>query len=384
MKVAFFSSVLNHHQLPLCQGLYDLLGNDFVFVSTMRIEEQRIKLGYTDYSDTMPYCYKMYESEESFQEAYKIAKESDVLIAGVIPYRFLFDRLEENKITFRYSESIFRHGFWRILSPRALAFCYKEHFRFRNRPFYLLCASAYLAWDVERIFSYRGKRFKWGYFPGLIEYDKNELFYAKNSNTTSILWVGRFVDFKQPERVIHLCNYLKKQGLDFSIEMIGNGPLEKRCKKLAAKYCIQDRMRFLGPMLPIEVLAKMKEANIFLFTSNKGEGWGVVLNEAMNAGCAVVANRAAGSTPFLVSDGLNGLVYDDKNLQHFYSIVSSLVQDKAKSFQLGINAYKTIFDHWNPGTAVRRLYDIMAAVMEGNEPRFYEAGPLSKAEIIKR
>lgn len=44
MKVTFFSSVLNHHQIEFCDEMYTKLGNGFKFVSTMEMEEQRKNL----------------------------------------------------------------------------------------------------------------------------------------------------------------------------------------------------------------------------------------------------------------------------------------------------------------------------------------------------
>jgi hypothetical protein len=37
-------------------------------------------------------------------------------------------------------------------------------------------------------------------------------------------------------------------------------------------------------MPPEEVRVHMEQSNIYLFTSDFGEGWGAVLNEAMNSG----------------------------------------------------------------------------------------------------
>ena len=36
------------------------------------------------------------------------------------------------------------------------------------------------------------------------------------------------------------------------------------------------------------------------------EGWGAVVNEAMNSGCAVVADHMIGAAPWLIRQGENG------------------------------------------------------------------------------
>ena len=50
-------------------------------------------------------------------------------------------------------------------------------------------------------------------------------------------------------------------------------------------------------------------------TSNQEEGWGVVVNEAMNSGCVVIGSNLAGSVPYLIENGKNGLIYNCGDLQ---------------------------------------------------------------------
>ncbi len=383
MKIAFFSSVLNHHQLPLCNELFTKLGDDFIFVATMEMEAHRIKLGYEDISENYSFCLKMHTSNENYQLAYLFSQECDILIAGVIPYKFLNDRLKNNKITFRYSERLFNNGFWRILSPRAIYLAYQNHLKYRNKKLYLLCASAYLPFDVTRIFSYPKKMFKWGYFPSFEKHNTQELILKKAKNVVSILWVGRFIDWKQPEIAIKVAKYLSNRGIEYSLEMIGIGPLKTKCEHLVTQLGISKNVTFAGPMSPDLVRKKMVDSNIFLLTSNAGEGWGVVLNEAMNSGCAVLANKDVGSVPYLIISGINGISYDDDNIEKLYKHVENLILDENLRKLISLNAYKTIEEFWNPKEASSRLINLFSSLLNDGEIFFYKNGPLSKAEIIK-
>ena len=62
-------------------------------------------------------------------------------------------------------------------------------------------------------------------------------------------------------------------------------------------------------MSPEKVRSVMEKSHIFVFTSSHLEGWGAVVNEAMNSGCAVVANVQAGAVPYLIEQGVNGIAY---------------------------------------------------------------------------
>ena len=44
----------------------------------------------------------------------------------------------------------------------------------------------------------------------------------------------------------------------------------------------------------------MEESEIYLVTSDRKEGWGAVVNEAMNSGCAVVADHMIGAAPWMI------------------------------------------------------------------------------------
>jgi hypothetical protein len=46
MKITFISNYINHHQIPLANELYERLRENYYFIQTEPMEEERIKLGY--------------------------------------------------------------------------------------------------------------------------------------------------------------------------------------------------------------------------------------------------------------------------------------------------------------------------------------------------
>lgn len=80
---------------------------------------------------------------------------------------------------------------------------------------------------------------------------------------------------------------------------------------------LSEYVTFAGFKKPEQVREYMENADIFLFTSDYGEGWGAVLNEAMNSCMAVVADCGIGAAPFLLKPGKNGMVYPDGNFAIF-------------------------------------------------------------------
>jgi len=383
MRITFFSNFLNHHQLSFCIEMYNLIGENFKFVATEPIHEERLKMGYEDMSNMYPFSLNTYSNSENYLEGIKLGNESDVVIIGAAPDIFIKNRLIDNKLTFRYSERIFKKGQWRVLNPRNFVSLFFKHTQYRNKSLYMLCASAYTACDFALINAYKDKTYKWGYFPAVKEFDLDKLFLKKNNSVPKILWVGRLLKLKHPEHVIKLANELNKHGYNFTIDIIGTGVMEEYIKNLINKYNLDDKVKIYGFMSPDMVREHMEAANIYLFTSDYNEGWGAVLNESMNSGCAVVASHAIGSVPFLIKHEENGLIYKNGNLQQLYECVKKLLEDSSLCDKIGKAAYITLSKVWNAKIAVDRIIKLSDSLLKG-EKVYFKDGPCSKAKIIKQ
>ena len=382
MKVSFFFFFLNHHQLPFCKEMFRLLGGDFTFVATEKIPQERLDLGYEDMNHKFSYIIRSYESFEQKQKALEVGMNSDVVIIGSAPDFFIEDRLKENKLTFRYSERIFRNGYIHAFDPRNIWGMWRHHTKYRNKNLRMLCASGYTAYDMNLFRAYPNKMYKWGYFPQVFEYDIDQLIEQKEKEVIHILWVGRFINVKHPEQVIKVGNYLRARKVRFTITMIGIGDLKDNIEKLITKNHLEKYIYLPGSMTPEEVRNYMEKAEIFLFTSDYGEGWGAVLNEAMNSGCAVVVSHAVGSSLFLISHMNNGVIYQYGNDKDLNEKVFMLCEDAELRKRLGKNAYRTLQTRWSPHNAAINFYKLSKSLLEGNELTILE-GPGSKAEVVK-
>jgi glycosyltransferase involved in cell wall biosynthesis len=383
LRITFYSNFLNHHQLPFCMEMVKLLGNGFKFIATEPTHQERLAMGYHDINEQYEFCICSYKDNDSYNVALKLGVDSDVVIIGSAPNVFIEERLVNNKLTFRYSERIFKKGRWHILSPRTMMSLIFNHTRYINNKLYMLCASAYTSSDFAMAGAYLGKTYKWGYFPQVIEYDVDELMTKKKHPSTKLLWCGRFIDLKHPELPIMVAKKLKEERYSFNLTFIGNGPLEDKMKELCVSYGIEDSVVFLGAMSPEKVRENMESANIYLFTSDFNEGWGAVLNESMNSACAVVASHAIGSVPFLIKHNENGLIYKNGDLDSLVCQVKRLMDDRDLQSRLGLNAYQTMSETWNAKIAAERLLILSETLMKNNICDTYSDGPCSRTELLK-
>ena len=385
MKVTFFSNFLNHHQLPFCLAMEKLTEGQFTFVATTPVPQDRLQMGYHDMNKQYPFVLITYDSEENERIAQMLAMRSDVIITGSAPEIYTKMRIEQGKLTFRYSERIYKRGTWRVLSPRGFLGMMKYHRKYRKAPLYMLCASAYTPFDFSLTGSYLGKTFKWGYFPEVKTRNVDALMRLKGlKGKPSILWVGRLIEWKHPDASIRLAEKLKQEGYDFELNIIGNGAMEQQLRQMIHDKQLDDCVSMLGAMSPEKVRDYMEAADIFLFTSDFNEGWGAVLNEAMNSGCAVVASDAAGATPFLVQDGANGSVYHSGDVQELYEKVRRLLDDPSTQREFGSAAYRTITGLWNAETAAERFLQLSQALLDGRDAtKLFADGPCSPASLLR-
>lgn len=384
MKVTFVSNYINHHQMPFCEAMYERLKEDYCFIQTEPMEEERVRMGWDASLAELPYVRKYYEAEAVCKE---LIEQSDVvLFGGVEDEGYIAKRLKGGKPVVRLSERIYKEGQWKAISPRGLMKKYKDHTRYRNGQVYLLCCGGYVPSDFHLVRAYPGKMFKWGYFPELIAQDIDGLLLKKRSRReteqkVSLLWAGRFIDWKHPEHAIETAARLKREGFAFTLTMVGGGEMEETLKALAEREELEDEVRFTGFLKPAEVRSLMEQADVYLFTSDYREGWGAVLNEAMNSGCAVVANCAIGAVPFLIKPDKNGLIYPNGRQDLLYEKLVSLLREPERMEALGREAYRTIAQEWNASEAAKRLIPFLQDLLQGEvSPK--AQGILSPAPVV--
>lgn len=379
MKIVFLSNYFTHHQSALSKSFFDFDNIDYTFIETEPMEEERKNMGWPIFGKE-DFVINYDHFSKNPEKCQEMIDSADAVIIGSAPYELVRKRIKQKKLTFFYSERIYKRGYQSYkFIVRYIRFLYR--YGFKN--VYLLCSSAYTAADYNKTFTFRNKTYKWGYFPEAIQYENvNSLIDSKKSN--SILWVARMIDWKHPEIAVEIAKRLKADGYDFVLNMIGNGVLEEDIKELISNEGLSDCVRMLGSMKPEEVREHMETSEIFLFTSDRNEGWGAVLNESMNSACAVVAGHAIGSVPFMIKDTENGLIYKDGDVEDLYRKTKWILDHSDERKNISLNAYHTIVNEWNAENAAKRFIALAERIISGERsPNVYNEGVCSKAEILK-
>lgn len=383
MKVTFVSNYLNHHQIPFSDAMYKELNGKYRFIQTERMEEERINMGWKLDENKYPYLLKSYEN---ISECLKYINESELVIVGGSSDELIRERIKEKKLIFRYNERIYKKGQWRAISPRGIYYMYKAYANAKKKNMYMLCASAYTACDLNIFRYYQNRMLKWGYFPKTYYEDIDSLLLKKKENTKlEIIWCGRFINWKHPELVVDLAEYLQENGKQnlVHITMIGVGELRLEYEKKIKDQNLEKMIDIIGPLTPNEVRDKMLCTRIFIATSDYNEGWGAVVNEAMNSACAVIASHAMGAVPYLIQHKINGLVYKSGKKKDFFQQVDYLIKNPNEIEKLGRKAYDTIVQVWNSDNAAKAVIEFAKGLLEEKKEKKCPEGPCSEAPVIK-
>lgn len=122
-----------------------------------------------------------------------------------------------------------------------------------------------------------------------------------NPDSPLLLYVGRL----SPEKNIEQLRPFLEALPDARLALVGGGPH----KEFLARHFKHTAAFFPGYLEGTKLAAAFASADLFVLPS-RTETLGLVLLEAMAAGCPVVAARAGG-IPDLIEDGVSGFLFDD-------------------------------------------------------------------------
>ncbi|MGC4095648.1 MAG: glycosyltransferase family 4 protein [Nitrospira sp.] len=100
--------------------------------------------------------------------------------------------------------------------------------------------------------------------------------------------------------------------------LAGDGPSSDQLKVLAKKYA--GYIRLIGFVSPSKLPSLYDMCDVFILPS-LFDPWGLVVNEAMNAGKPVVTSDKVGASADLIQEGKNGAVFKAGDSQDL-SIIS--------------------------------------------------------------
>ena len=168
-----------------------------------------------------------------------------------------------------------------------------------------------------------------------------------------LIYVGRLSAEKQIERIKPVLDNIP----DACLALVGDGPHRSQLEKIFEN----TKTNFIGYLAGKELASAYASGDIFLFPSST-ETLGLVLLEAMAAGCPVIgANK--GGIPDIINDEINGCLYDpdqeDKGEQSLIEATKKILinKDKKERMRKAAREEAEKWD-WNRATLqLKNFYD---------------------------
>jgi len=261
------------------------------------------------------------------------------------------------------------------------------------------------SWTKDELGYGLGRMRLWGYFvkPTSIsnhkqeESDKDKQLIqsekgARRKRNFRILWVGRMLNWKRIDTLVLAVVHLLNEGIPINLKIVGHGPVEGKLRQMAGYWLIENAqltgeekiseshvdnlssdenqgigISFHPPVKITEVRKLMQEADVYVFPSDGGEGWGAVVNEAMAEGCCVIGTHEAGSSATIIEDGINGYLFHAGDVRALVECLRKVASVASTGNSICKQAERAMDEGWNPQIAARKLFDFITQEDNGSE-----------------
>lgn len=176
---------------------------------------------------------------------------------------------------------------------------------------------------------------------------------CKQNTPIKIINVGRLVWQKGQVYLVEAAKILKESGLEFTLDIIGEGELRTSLEASILEYGLENKITLHGALTQQAVFQKMAASDIFVFSS-VSEGFGIVLLEAMASGAAI-ATTNINAVPEIVLEGETGLLCEAKNATALAETLRTLCCDDVLRKRLALNALEDVVTRFDNQELVKKL-----------------------------
>ena len=153
-----------------------------------------------------------------------------------------------------------------------------------------------------------------------------------------ILYLGRLVKYKGADYLIRAFSMLEKTQKNVKLIVAGRGDFKEYLESLTKELEVKN-IEFVEVGSDIEKSYYFNLCNLFVLPSiwqpDLCEAWGMVLNEAMQFGKAVITTDAVGAAPDLVKNGVNGFIVKNSDSDSLYHAMKRLIENPELAKRMG-------------------------------------------------
>lgn len=190
--------------------------------------------------------------------------------------------------------------------------------------------------------------------------DLNEFHLNSKKRDSIILFVGALnkgQKYKGLDYLIKAVSLLKNDFPEINLVVVGKGNNINYFKKLAKEKKIERNVFFEGEVSQEKLFSFYSECSALVLPSiNDSEGFGLVLLEAMAFSKPVIGS-SVGGIPSVIQHNFNGLLVEPKNIEKLAKAIESILSNKKKAKEMGLNAFKTA-KSFSPEKSISKLINL--------------------------
>jgi glycosyltransferase involved in cell wall biosynthesis len=158
----------------------------------------------------------------------------------------------------------------------------------------------------------------------------NESGFYTSCEQKSVIYVGRFSKQKDIDSLLRIWAIIHQQYQDWRLDIYGEGELKEHY--LSRIHLMDANIHVYEPSA--NIMEVYREHSILLLTSLY-EPFGLVLPEAMSCGLPVVAFDCPYGPADIITDGVDGYLTSDRNIELFAQRVAQLISDYDLRVKMG-------------------------------------------------
>jgi glycosyltransferase involved in cell wall biosynthesis len=162
-----------------------------------------------------------------------------------------------------------------------------------------------------------------------------------------ILYASKMIERKRPSDLLEAYVRLSPSGKTEPhpyLLFVGDGEMREALERRASRLCWSS-IKFLGFKNQTELPSYYDLCDVFVLPSVR-EPWGLVVNEVMNAGRAVIVSDQVGCGPDLVKNGRNGCIFEAGSTDSLHNALCNVLNAAERCRAMGRESLKVI-DQWS-------------------------------------
>ena len=223
-----------------------------------------------------------------------------------------------------------------------------------------VCVSGKLKEDVSAAIKIKEDRLSLIY-NGINVPEVQSQFEDKKYENITIGSIGRFDPIKNYKMLVEAFSMINKKFPECRLEIVGGGECYDELSERVTSLSLGDSASLPGYQM--DVFNYMKRFDIYVLPSFS-EGHSISLLEAMGSGKICIASNVGGN-PEIVTDGVNGLLFDPYDLQDLVSKIIYVIEhiDEPEMNTMRANARESILSNYSSQTMLARYDQIYGELL---------------------